>query len=190
MQDIHCVTRWSRFDTRFEGVHWRELARLCRPRPSARFAIAWAEHDFSANVPLGRARRRARAARDARRRRAAGARPRLPAAPRRAPQLLLEERQVAARHRARAPSTARLLGALRLPQRRRPLARRALRVLSDSKDHPIEGSGEPRRAADRPLDATQPVRIDPEGRPPRRPFSVGAVLGLADAIDSGERALA
>jgi DMSO/TMAO reductase YedYZ molybdopterin-dependent catalytic subunit len=51
-QDIHCVTRWSRFDTSFEGVHWRELARLCRPLPSARFAVAWAEHDFSANVPL------------------------------------------------------------------------------------------------------------------------------------------
>ena len=51
-QDIHCVTRWSRFDARFEGVHWRELAELCRPLPSARFAIAWAEHDFTANVPL------------------------------------------------------------------------------------------------------------------------------------------
>ena len=51
-QDIHCVTRWSRFDARFEGVHWRELAKLCRPLPSARFAIAWAEHDFTANVPL------------------------------------------------------------------------------------------------------------------------------------------
>ena len=50
-QDIHCVTRWSRFDTSFEGVHWRELAKLCRPRPSARFAVAWAEHDFSTNVP-------------------------------------------------------------------------------------------------------------------------------------------
>ncbi|HEV3408377.1 MAG TPA: molybdopterin-dependent oxidoreductase, partial [Gaiellaceae bacterium] len=24
--DIHCVTRWSRFDARFKGVHWRELA--------------------------------------------------------------------------------------------------------------------------------------------------------------------
>jgi DMSO/TMAO reductase YedYZ molybdopterin-dependent catalytic subunit len=52
-QDIHCVTRWSRFDTRFDGVHWRELAKLCRPLPSARFAIAWAEHDFTANVPIG-----------------------------------------------------------------------------------------------------------------------------------------
>ena len=51
-QDIHCVTRWSRFDAQFEGVHWRELAKLCRPLPSARFAIAWAEHDFTANVPI------------------------------------------------------------------------------------------------------------------------------------------
>ncbi len=51
-QDIHCVTRWSRFDTRFEGVHWRELEKLVRPKPSARFAIAHAEHDFTANVPI------------------------------------------------------------------------------------------------------------------------------------------
>ncbi|HZO97499.1 MAG TPA: sulfite oxidase-like oxidoreductase [Gaiellaceae bacterium] len=52
VQDIHCVTRWSRFDVRFEGVHWRELAKLARPLPGARFAIAHAEHDFTSNVPL------------------------------------------------------------------------------------------------------------------------------------------
>jgi DMSO/TMAO reductase YedYZ molybdopterin-dependent catalytic subunit len=50
--DIHCVTRWSRFDARFEGVHWRELAKLARPKPAARFAIAHAAHGFTANVPL------------------------------------------------------------------------------------------------------------------------------------------
>ncbi|HZR90969.1 MAG TPA: sulfite oxidase-like oxidoreductase [Gaiellaceae bacterium] len=50
--DIHCVTRWSRFDTRFRGVHWRELARLARPRPSARFVIARAEQGFTSNLPL------------------------------------------------------------------------------------------------------------------------------------------
>ncbi len=53
VQDIHCVTRWSRFDAQFEGVHWRELARLCRPLTTARFAIAEAEHDFTSNVPIG-----------------------------------------------------------------------------------------------------------------------------------------
>jgi len=51
-QDIHCVTRWSRFDTKFEGVHWREVEKLVRPKPGARFAIAHAEHDFTANVPI------------------------------------------------------------------------------------------------------------------------------------------
>ena len=48
--DIHCVTRWSRFDARFKGVHWRELAKLVRPKPTARFAIAHA--GYTANVPL------------------------------------------------------------------------------------------------------------------------------------------
>ncbi|HJX47583.1 MAG TPA: sulfite oxidase-like oxidoreductase [Gaiellaceae bacterium] len=50
--DIHCVTRWSRFDAQFKGVHWSELAKLCKPKPSARFAIAHAEQGFTANVPL------------------------------------------------------------------------------------------------------------------------------------------
>ncbi len=50
--DIHCVTRWSRFDTSFRGVHWRELAALAKPKPSARFVVAHAEQGFTANVPL------------------------------------------------------------------------------------------------------------------------------------------
>jgi DMSO/TMAO reductase YedYZ molybdopterin-dependent catalytic subunit len=50
--DIHCVTRWSRFDTRFRGVHWRELAKLAQPKPGACFVVAHAEQGFTANVPL------------------------------------------------------------------------------------------------------------------------------------------
>src|SRR3954452_20081532 len=50
--DIHCVTRWSRFDARFRGVHWSELAKLARPTATANFAIAHAEHGFTANVPV------------------------------------------------------------------------------------------------------------------------------------------
>jgi DMSO/TMAO reductase YedYZ molybdopterin-dependent catalytic subunit len=50
--DIHCVTRWSRFDTSFRGVHWRELAKLCRPKPTARFVVAHAEQGFTSNVPI------------------------------------------------------------------------------------------------------------------------------------------
>ena len=50
--DIHCVTRWSRFDTRFRGVSWAELAKRARPKPSARFVVAHAEQGYTANVPI------------------------------------------------------------------------------------------------------------------------------------------
>jgi DMSO/TMAO reductase YedYZ molybdopterin-dependent catalytic subunit len=52
VQDIHCVTRWSKFDVAFRGVHWRELAELVQPKPSARYVVAHAEQGFTANVPL------------------------------------------------------------------------------------------------------------------------------------------
>jgi DMSO/TMAO reductase YedYZ molybdopterin-dependent catalytic subunit len=52
VQDIHCVTRWSKFDTSFDGVHWRELAKLVQPKPAARYVIAHAEAGFTSNVPL------------------------------------------------------------------------------------------------------------------------------------------
>ena len=52
VQDIHCVTRWSRFDAQFQGVQWSELAKLVEPKPAARFAIAHAEAGFTSNVPL------------------------------------------------------------------------------------------------------------------------------------------
>ena len=50
-QDIHCVTRWSRFDATFTGVLWSTLRELVGPRPGARYAIAHAEHEYTANVP-------------------------------------------------------------------------------------------------------------------------------------------
>jgi DMSO/TMAO reductase YedYZ molybdopterin-dependent catalytic subunit len=50
--DIHCVTRWSRFDTTFKGVGWSEIAKLVAPKSSARFVVAHAEQGFTSNVPL------------------------------------------------------------------------------------------------------------------------------------------
>jgi DMSO/TMAO reductase YedYZ molybdopterin-dependent catalytic subunit len=50
--DIHCVTRWSRFDTSFRGVRWPDLAVRVRPKPSARFVLAHAEQGFTANMPI------------------------------------------------------------------------------------------------------------------------------------------
>jgi DMSO/TMAO reductase YedYZ molybdopterin-dependent catalytic subunit len=51
-QDIHCVTRWSRFDATFSGIPWSAIAEVVRPRPSGRYAIAQAEAGFTANVPI------------------------------------------------------------------------------------------------------------------------------------------
>jgi DMSO/TMAO reductase YedYZ molybdopterin-dependent catalytic subunit len=50
--DIHCVTRWSRFDNRFEGVLFTEVMKLVAPKPEARFAMVRGEHGFTANLPL------------------------------------------------------------------------------------------------------------------------------------------
>jgi DMSO/TMAO reductase YedYZ molybdopterin-dependent catalytic subunit len=50
-QDIHCVTRWSRFDTTFRGVPWPAVKELVGQRPSARYAVAHAEQGFTANIP-------------------------------------------------------------------------------------------------------------------------------------------
>lgn len=52
--DIHCVTRWSMFDTIWEGVAVRTLVEqgIIKPRPSARFVIQHAEYGFTANLPL------------------------------------------------------------------------------------------------------------------------------------------
>ena len=50
--DIHCVTKWSKLDTQWEGVPVQDLLRLCRPQPTATHALVRAEHGFTANLPL------------------------------------------------------------------------------------------------------------------------------------------
>jgi DMSO/TMAO reductase YedYZ molybdopterin-dependent catalytic subunit len=51
-EDIHCVTRWSRFDVTFGGVLWSTVEELVRPRPSARYVVAHSEEEYTANVPI------------------------------------------------------------------------------------------------------------------------------------------
>jgi len=50
--DFHCVTRWSRFDNRWEGVSAADLIARAQPKPDAKFALIHAEHGFTANLPL------------------------------------------------------------------------------------------------------------------------------------------
>jgi DMSO/TMAO reductase YedYZ molybdopterin-dependent catalytic subunit len=54
VMDIHCVTRWSKFDTRWEGVSVRQLVDqgLIKLRPAARFVLQHAEYGFTTNIPL------------------------------------------------------------------------------------------------------------------------------------------
>ena len=52
--DIHCVTRWSNFDTTWEGVSLRQLIeqKLITPLPSAKFVLQHAEYGFTVNLPV------------------------------------------------------------------------------------------------------------------------------------------
>ena len=52
--DIHCVTRWSKFDTLWEGVSVQSLIDqgFLKLKPSARFVIQHAEYGYTANLPL------------------------------------------------------------------------------------------------------------------------------------------
>ena len=50
--DIHCVTRWSRLDTDWQGVPIQEIFRLAGVRPSATHVLAHCEQGYTANLPL------------------------------------------------------------------------------------------------------------------------------------------
>jgi DMSO/TMAO reductase YedYZ molybdopterin-dependent catalytic subunit len=52
--DIHCVTRWSKFDTIWEGVSVRNLVDqgLIKLKPSARYVMQHAEYGFTVNLSL------------------------------------------------------------------------------------------------------------------------------------------
>jgi DMSO/TMAO reductase YedYZ molybdopterin-dependent catalytic subunit len=50
--DIHCVTRWSRFDNEWQGVSFRDVMRHVTVKPEARFAVIRAEQGFTTNLPL------------------------------------------------------------------------------------------------------------------------------------------
>jgi DMSO/TMAO reductase YedYZ molybdopterin-dependent catalytic subunit len=50
MSDIHCVTRWSRYDNYWSGVTSRELIGLVRPKIEARHVIFHAHDGYTTNV--------------------------------------------------------------------------------------------------------------------------------------------
>ena len=50
--DIHCVTRWSKFDTVWEGVCFRDFMALVGVRPEAKHVIAHCDGGYTTNTPL------------------------------------------------------------------------------------------------------------------------------------------
>jgi len=50
--DFHCVTGWSRLDNQWEGISLREVLRLARPRPEARYVLVHCYGGYTTNVPL------------------------------------------------------------------------------------------------------------------------------------------
>ncbi len=50
--DIHCVTTWSKLDTKWEGVLFRELMDSVEVNPEARFVMVHCEQGFTTSVPL------------------------------------------------------------------------------------------------------------------------------------------
>jgi DMSO/TMAO reductase YedYZ molybdopterin-dependent catalytic subunit len=50
--DIHCVTRWSKLDTTWEGVAIQTILEMAGVRPEATHVVEHAEQGYTTNVPL------------------------------------------------------------------------------------------------------------------------------------------
>jgi DMSO/TMAO reductase YedYZ molybdopterin-dependent catalytic subunit len=50
--DIHCVTKWSKFDTGWRGVPFEAVVELVGVDPAATHVMWHSEYGFTANVPL------------------------------------------------------------------------------------------------------------------------------------------
>jgi DMSO/TMAO reductase YedYZ molybdopterin-dependent catalytic subunit len=50
--DMHCVTRWSRFDNVWEGIAFKEVASRVRILPEAKYVMVAADYGYLANIPL------------------------------------------------------------------------------------------------------------------------------------------
>ncbi len=52
VSDFHCVTTWSKYDCRWDGVAFTTLFDLVQPRPEANFVYFTSYDGYSTNVPL------------------------------------------------------------------------------------------------------------------------------------------
>ncbi|MFD0588213.1 sulfite oxidase-like oxidoreductase [Paenibacillus sp. GCM10027627] len=52
VRDIHCVTRWSKLDTEWEGIRFSDLLPLLGANPDAKYVMIHADEEYDTNVPL------------------------------------------------------------------------------------------------------------------------------------------
>ena len=52
VSDMHCVTRWSKFDSRFEGIPIGGLMKQVELLPEAKFVLIHADPDYTTNLPV------------------------------------------------------------------------------------------------------------------------------------------
>lgn len=52
--DIHCVTRWSKYDNVWEGIHIKEVMKHIKLKPEAKYVMVFADPDYTTNIPLDR----------------------------------------------------------------------------------------------------------------------------------------
>ncbi|MDB5394074.1 MAG: molybdopterin-binding protein [Rhodospirillales bacterium] len=52
VSDIHCVTTWSRYDNRWDGVATRDLLETVKPRPGADFVLLHSSDGYTTNLTL------------------------------------------------------------------------------------------------------------------------------------------
>ena len=50
--DIHCVTKWTKLDTNWEGVSIDTLLEAAGIEPPTEFVMAYGEGDYTTNLPL------------------------------------------------------------------------------------------------------------------------------------------
>ncbi len=52
VSDIHCVTTWSRYDNRWDGVSTHTILDAARPKPEAAFVVLHSHDGYTTNLPL------------------------------------------------------------------------------------------------------------------------------------------
>ena len=52
VSDMHCVTTWSRYDNRWQGLSTRRLLDLVQPNDHARFVVLASSDGYTTNLPL------------------------------------------------------------------------------------------------------------------------------------------